>query len=67
VPQLDHDFIIKTLSEVNINVSDAHFYFKRLAERLGYLSEIVVRRAFISIYNQNNREVLSGIVSAICS
>jgi hypothetical protein len=53
-PSLGQDAIVKNVKRAEIDASDPHLLFRRLGERLGFLSEIIVRRGFISIYNEKN-------------
>jgi hypothetical protein len=65
IPQVSHDTIVKEIDAVSLDAGDPHLLFKKLAERLGFLSEIIVRRALISIYNERNGDVLVPIRGAI--
>lgn len=50
---------------VSVDAGDPHLLYKRLAEKLGFLSEIVVRQAFISIYDEQNAKELQSVIVAI--
>lgn len=67
IPQAKQDDIILAIQAVNIDAGDPHLMFKKLADNLGFLSEIVVRRGFISIYNENKKADLGTVISAIQS
>jgi len=65
IPQMDQGKIIAEMKSVTVDAGDPHLLFKRLAEKLGYLSEIVVRRAFISLYNEANKDALRPLIEVI--
>jgi hypothetical protein len=62
-PNLDQDSIVKRVKQAEIDARDPHLVFRRLGERLGFLSEIVVRRGMISIYNEKNKPSLQGLAN----
>ena len=64
-PNLDQDSIVKALKKVTIDSLDPHDMFRRLGEGLGYLSEIIVRRGLISIYNEKNNSVLQPLAKEL--
>lgn len=51
-PNLTQDAIVKCVKRVSIDNTDPHLLFRKFGEELGFLSELVVRRGFISIYNE---------------
>ena len=61
-PALSQDKIVEAIQMVNVDTSDHHLYFSKLGERLGYISEIIVRRGLCSIYVQNALSILTPIV-----
>lgn len=65
IPTISQDQIVKEIRVVDVDEGDRHLNFKKLGERLGFLSEIVVRRALISIYNEKNAEKIAPIVDRI--
>jgi hypothetical protein len=65
IPQLSHDEIVGHVKAVSVDAGDPHLVFKRLAERLGFFSEIVVRQALISLYNERNRNDLEPVIDAV--
>jgi hypothetical protein len=64
-PNLDQDAIVKSVKLAEIDSADPHFLFRSLGERLGFLSEIIVRRGFISIYNEKNGPAIQPIATAL--
>jgi AAA domain, putative AbiEii toxin, Type IV TA system/AAA domain len=64
-PNLGQDAIVKSVKMAEIDSADPHFLFRTLGERLGFLSEIIVRRAFISIYNEKNGSAIQPIAIAL--
>jgi hypothetical protein len=59
------DAIISAIKSVKIDTTDLHLYFAKLGEKLGFISEIIVRRGLSSIYVENNRGVLQPRIDAI--
>jgi hypothetical protein len=49
------------VKQAEIDATDPHLVFRRLGDRLGFLSEIVVRRGMISIYNEMNKPSLEAL------
>jgi energy-coupling factor transporter ATP-binding protein EcfA2 len=64
-PHLDQDAIVKSVKMAEIDSPDPHNLFRSLGERLGFLSEIIVRRGFISIYNERNRSAIQPLATAL--
>ena len=64
-PSVKQDEIISAIKSVKIDTTDLHLYFAKLGEKLGFISEIIVRRGLSSIYVENNREVLQPRIDAI--
>lgn len=64
-PQVGQDKIAKVFEQVDIETSDPHLYFLRIGQMLGFVSEIIVRRACISIYVERHRSEFDHIVSAV--
>jgi predicted ATPase len=65
-PAVNQDKIVESIEAVSLDVTDHHLYFKRLGDRLGYVSEIVVRRGLISVYVERESNILKPIVDRIC-
>lgn len=65
IPQVSQDEIKRRVKEVSIDAGDPHLLYKKLGERLGFISEIIVRRAFISIFDEHNAELLVDFVQAV--
>lgn len=64
-PAVGQDRIVEQIEQVAIDTTDHHLYFAKLGERLGFVSEIVVRRGLCSIYVQNAKEDLSPLVDSL--
>jgi predicted ATPase len=64
-PQVPQDKIVKCFNMVSIDTSDPHLYFSKLGEKMGFISELITRRACISIYVERNREKLGKIVEGL--
>ncbi len=64
-PSMDQAKLVETINAVHIDTTDPHLYFSKLGDRLGYISEIIVRRGLCSIYVEQNSEVLRPLVDAI--
>ncbi|WP_316185956.1 MULTISPECIES: ATP-dependent nuclease [unclassified Bradyrhizobium] len=64
-PTVKQDAIVAAIKSVKIDTTDAHLYFAKLGERLGFISEIIVRRGLNSIYVENNRAILEPKVNSI--
>ncbi len=48
-PTVSQDQIVKCIFEVVIDTTDPHLYFAKIGEKLGFVSEIVMRRGLCSI------------------
>jgi hypothetical protein len=64
-PSASQDFIVKVIGDVMIDTTDHHLYFAKLGERLGFISELVVRRGLCSIYVQNSKGELMSLVDGL--
>lgn len=64
-PTVSQDEIVSAISEVYNDTTDHHLYFSKLGTRLGFVSELIVRRALCSIYVEKNFESLEGLVSRV--
>lgn len=64
-PSISQDYIVKTIRDISIDTTDHHLYFAKIGERLGFISEIVVRRGLCSIYVQNAAAELAPLVSGL--
>lgn len=64
-PSVKQDMIISAIKSVMIDTTDPHLYFAKLGEMLGFISEIVVRRGFCSIYVEKNHALLQPKIDAI--
>ncbi len=61
-PAVSQDRIVEAIKAVAIDTTDHHLYFVKLGERLGFISEIIVRRGLCSIYVQNAEAELKELV-----
>ena len=64
-PSVKQDAIISAIKSVKIDTTDPHLYFVKLGDKLGFISEIIMRRGLISIYVEHNRELLAPKVAQI--
>lgn len=64
-PSFEQEAIIQCVKKSEIDAADPHLLFRKLGERLGFLSEIIVRRGLISIYNERNRDALRPLAAAL--
>ena len=64
-PSLSQDDIAKLVKQVELSASDPHLLFRDLGERLGYISEIIARKGFISIYNERNKDCLKELIASL--
>ena len=62
-PSIAQDKIVKALQSVSLDTTDHHLYFAKLGEKLGFISEIIVRRGLCSIYVQNSKVELEPLVT----
>lgn len=53
-PTISQDKILEVINEVSRDTTDIHLYFAKLGNKLGFVSELVVRRGFSSLYVENN-------------
>lgn len=61
-PSIPQDKISSSVDAVARDTTDHHLYFRKLGEMLNFTSEIVIRKAAISIYVENNKEILEPLV-----
>lgn len=64
-PSVPQDKIVQSIKSVAIDTTDHHLYFAKLGDKLGFISEIIVRRGLCSIYVQNSKEELKNLVSGL--
>lgn len=64
-PQVPQDKIASVLKSVKIDTTDPHLLFQKIGNELGFLSELVVRRAFISIYVERNPDRVKPIIDML--
>jgi predicted ATPase len=64
-PTVSQDKIVAAINAVSRDTTDRHLYFAKLGERLGFVSELVVRRGFSSLYVENKEAELKPKVEVI--
>lgn len=64
-PSVKQDAIVSAIKSVLIDTTDPHLYFAKLGEKLGFISEIVIRRGLSSIYVEKNPALLQPKIDAI--
>jgi len=64
-PAVKQDEIVLAIRSVKFDTTDPHLYFAKLGKKLGFISEIIMRRGLISIYVENNRELLAPKIAEI--
>jgi hypothetical protein len=64
-PTISQDKVVKSISTAGRDTTDIHLYFAQIGKELGYISEIVIRRGFISIYVENNEVILRPMAEKI--
>lgn len=64
-PSISQDRIVEAIKSVYIDTTDHHLYFSKLGDRLGYISEIIVRRGLCSIYVQNAEKELQPLIAQL--
>jgi predicted ATPase len=64
-PSESQDKIIAAIMLVKIDTTDPHSFFAKLGEKLGFISEIVVRRGLCSIYVENHPKLLKPMIDTI--
>ncbi|TXN65024.1 AAA family ATPase [Methylobacterium sp. WL6] len=64
-PTISQDKVVEAIKSVSIDTTDHHLYFAKLGERLGFVSEIIVRRGLCSIYVQNKKLELENLVEGL--
>ena len=52
-PEAQSD-VIKALNEIQITNRDPHVIFNQIGIKIGFISEIIVKGAFLSIWIKNN-------------
>jgi len=64
-PNLSQDEIVKSIKKSEIEASDHHLLFRRLGENLGFISEIIVRRGLMSIYDEKNAAAVALLANRV--
>lgn len=64
-PAIGQDKIVDAINEVSIDTTDHHLYFSKLGQKLGFVSEIIVRRGLCSIYVERSTAELNTLVIAL--
>lgn len=66
-PFINQDRIVEALNSVSLDTTDHHLYFRKFGDRIGFISEIVVRRGLCSIYVEQNKAILSELIGNLRS
>lgn len=66
-PAIAQSDLVNAVESVAIDTTDHHLYFAKFGDKLGYISEIIARRGLISIYVEQNENLLKPIVTAVRS
>jgi len=64
-PVVKQDAIIAAIRSVKIDTTDPHLYFAKLGQKIGFISEIIVRRGLCSIYVEKNADTLTQKIDLI--
>lgn len=64
-PIISQSDLVSRIESVARDTTDHHLYFSKLGDSLGFISELIVRRALISIYVEQNAALLIPLVSAV--
>lgn len=64
-PGISQSDLVKAIEEVDIDTSDHHLYFSKLGDRLGFISELIIRRGLASVYVEQNADALKPLVAAV--
>jgi predicted ATPase len=62
---LSIDEIKARIESVRVENKDPHDLFREMSERFDFVSEIIIRKAFISLYNELNSAAMSSVVENI--
>lgn len=65
LPGMTQDKIAEILAKVRIRTNDPHQLYEELGNDLGYVSEIIIRRAFISIYVEKNEKQMLSLLKKL--
>lgn len=57
--------LVRIIDSVKLDTTDHHLYFSKIGDKLGFISEIIVRRGLISIYVEQNGPILKPLVNAV--
>jgi hypothetical protein len=66
-PTVSQDKVVEAIKKVKLDKTDHHRYFSKLGNELGFISELIVRRALCSICVENCRPVLADLVKGVSS
>lgn len=64
-PSKTQDEIVAAMKAVSVDTTDHHLYFSKLGDKLGFISELVIRRGLASIYVENAKKSLAPLVEQI--
>lgn len=65
LPLSNQEFVKKVVKEISNTNRDHHLLFSQLGEKLGFISEEIIRGAFLSLWAQENQKEVDEIVSHI--
>jgi AAA15 family ATPase/GTPase len=61
----EQDMIKRVIKEVRVTNRDSHNLYTQVGKKLGFISEPIVRSAFISTWANNNPEEVTGVLMPI--
>lgn len=64
-PTIEQDKLIRMIEETYFESTDPHLLYKILGEKMNFTSEIVIRRAFCSMYVEENNEEIAELVKMV--
>lgn len=64
-PTISQDEIVKSIDRVYHDTTDPHLYFSKFGNELGFISEMIVRRALCSIYAEKCGPDLQVLVEGV--
>lgn len=66
-PTISQDEIVKSIHRVYHDTTDHHLYFAKLGNELGFISELIVRRALCSIFAERCGPDLQVLVEGVAA
>ena len=64
-PPDQQEFVAKKVHEVSSTTRDPHLLYNKLGIEIGYVSEVIIRGAFLSLWIRNNEEYCNALVKLI--